>query len=55
MDAFGVWHYYPLSDKCFYANFGNREHTLVFNENYTEFLSIRKGDYDIVRGNLLTH
>ena len=55
MDAFGVGYYYSLSEKCFYANFESREHTLVFNENYTEFLSIRKGDYDIVRGNLLTH
>ena len=29
------------------ANFGGRSHILKFNANYTEFISIRKGDFEL--------
>jgi hypothetical protein len=53
MDAFGKGTYLQEDTYIFQANFGGNMHTLVFNEDYTRFVSIRKGDNDIVKGVLV--
>ena len=53
MDAFGKGYYKQIDTNVFKAEFGNRTHILVFNNNYTEFTSIRKDDNEIVKGKLL--
>jgi lipopolysaccharide biosynthesis glycosyltransferase len=50
MDAFGPGGYFKIGKLKFQANFGGYEHVLEFNENYTEFISTRKGDGDVVKG-----
>ena len=32
------------------SNFGGRSHILKFNANYTKFISIRKGDFELING-----
>jgi len=54
MDAFGSGNYSQEDKYIFQAKFGHRIHTLVFNEDYTQFTSTRHGDNLIVIGNLLT-
>jgi lipopolysaccharide biosynthesis glycosyltransferase len=53
MNAFGKGTYIQESTYIFQANFGGRKHTLVFNNEYTEFTSTRHGDNEIVKGTLL--
>jgi hypothetical protein len=53
MDAFGRGIYYQQSVDTFQAKFGGKNHTLVFNSDYTEFRSTREGDNEIVNGKLL--
>ena len=54
MVAFGSGNYSQEDPYIFQANFGGRMHTLLFNEDYTQFTSTRHGDDLIVIGNLLT-
>lgn len=53
MDGFGSGTYMQLNNYTFQAFFGGRLHTIVFNEDYTEFVSTRKDDNQIVEGRLL--
>jgi hypothetical protein len=53
MDAFGKGTYTQQNTYIFKANFGNRIHTLIFNNDYTEFTSTRLDDNEIVTGKLL--
>ena len=55
MNAFGKGKYIMLDIYNFKANFGGREHNIVFNSEYTEFTSTRKDDKYIVKGSLLTN
>ena len=52
MDAFGEGRYKIIDNNNITAYFGDREHHIKFNENYTEFTSIRKDDSCIVNGKL---
>ncbi len=53
MEAFGWGYYNKISDYIFKAYFGGREHTLVFNNDYTNYTSIRRDDQEIIKGILL--
>lgn len=53
MDAFGRGYYKVIDNYNIIANFGKREHNIRFNDDYTEFISIRKGDLCIVFGKIL--
>jgi hypothetical protein len=53
MEAFGDGNYEIIDDFNIIANFGGREHNIKFNNDYTEFTSIRKDDLCIVNGKLL--
>jgi hypothetical protein len=44
IDAFGDGNYKIVDDFNIIANFGGREHNIQFNNDYTEFTSIRKDD-----------
>jgi len=53
MDAFGQGNYKIIHEQKIIANFGGRIHNISFNTEYTEFLSIRKDDSQIVNGKLI--
>lgn len=53
MDAFGKGNYIQTDIYTFQANFGNRKHSLTFNNDYTEFTSTRYDDNELVKGKLL--
>ena len=44
MDAFGEGNYTIIDNNNIIAYFGGREHNIKFNNDYTEFTSIRKDD-----------
>jgi hypothetical protein len=50
MNAFGAGNYEIINDFSIIANFGGREHNIKFNNDYTEFTSIRIDDSCIVNG-----
>jgi len=50
MDAFGEGHYKFIDKQNIIAYFGGREHNITFNDDYTEFSSIRKDDSQVVIG-----
>ena len=52
MDAFGEGVYRFLDKQNIIAYFGGREHNITFNDDYTEFTSIRKDDLQVVTGKL---
>jgi FkbM family methyltransferase len=52
MDAFGVGNYKLIDNHNITAYFGGKEHNIQFNNNYTNFISIRKDDLCIVKGKL---
>ena len=53
MEAFGDGNYEIIDDFNIIANFGGIIHNINFNNNYTEFRSIRTDDSCIVTGNML--
>jgi len=53
MDAFGEGVYIPKDTNILQAEFGEKIHTLIFNEDFTEFISVRQYDQEIVRGRLM--
>lgn len=53
LNAFGRGTYIQLYTCVFQAAFGGRMHSLVFNNDYTEFTSTRSGDGYIVKGKLM--
>ena len=50
MHAFGQGKYKQVDKHTFQENFGGRMHSLVFNNDYTEFTSTRKDDNYSVKG-----
>ena len=53
MDAFGNGYYAYINDHSILANFGSRRHVLVFKEDYSEFISTREDDKEIVIGKII--
>ena len=53
MNAFGRGNYKYKDIFIIQADFGGRQHILEFNHDYTEFISTRYDDNEIVRGQLL--
>jgi hypothetical protein len=52
MEAFG-WGYYNKIDNYTYKTcFGEKEHTLCFNEDYSKFTSTQNNDNEIIKGNI---
>tara|TARA_Y100000389_G_scaffold205142_1_gene264017 strand:- start:9181 stop:10191 length:1011 start_codon:yes stop_codon:yes gene_type:complete len=54
MNAFGVGKYYFITKTLIKAKFGNQEHLIKFNYNFTKFFSVRKADLNLVKGHILT-
>jgi predicted O-methyltransferase YrrM len=52
MNAFGKGRYVLLPHRIVHATFGNREHFIKFNHDYTHYVSIRKDDFFIVSGKI---
>ena len=55
IDAFGEGKYTIVDDYNIIAYFGDREHDIKFNDDYTKFVSIRRGDLCIVTGKLVNN
>lgn len=53
MDAFGKGNYAIVDKQNIIARFGNKTHVIKFNNNYTEFISIREGDSQVVNGKMI--
>jgi lipopolysaccharide biosynthesis glycosyltransferase len=53
MNAFGRGTYEKESDKIFIAHFGGRIHKITFNDDFTEFKSIRFDDNQVVLGKII--
>lgn len=48
--AFGNGRYSYIDDNMIKAYFGGREHLIIFNKDYSSFISVRKDDNEIVNG-----
>jgi len=55
MDAFGKGYYQFVNKHTIIALFGNRQHMIHFNDDYTSFDSIRKDDSHHVNGSLVNN
>jgi len=55
IDAFGEGEYTIVDDYNIIAYFGGREHDIKFNNDYTKFVSIRRGDLCVVNGTLINN
>ena len=55
MNAFGKGYYQFINKHTIIALFGNRQHTIHFNDDYTSFDSIRKDDSHHVNGSLVNN
>ena len=55
MDAFGKGYYQFVNKHTIIALFGNRQHMIHFNDDYTSFDSIRKDDSQYVNGCLVNN
>lgn len=53
MDAFGVGRYDYINDYLIKADFGGREHIIRFNDDYTKFISVRRGDFEVTYGDFV--
>jgi len=53
MDAFGKGTYKQIETYKFYANFGMRNHLIIFNNDYSQFKSTRLDDSETNFGNLI--
>ena len=51
MNAFGPGKYEFIDKYLVKCDFGNREHLLKFNDDYSLFISIRKYDFEVIVGN----
>lgn len=54
IDTFEEGHYKFLYNKTIAAIFDGKEHHISFDDDFTSFSSIRKGDFQIVKGELIT-
>jgi len=50
MDAFGIGYYHYIDDHSVESFFGRRKHMIVFNDNYSEFTSVREDDKEVIKG-----
>jgi len=50
MNAFGPGKYRFIDKYLVKCDFGGREHILKFNQNYSTFISVRKNDFEVVKG-----
>jgi len=55
MDAFGEGNYKNIDKQNIIANFGGRIHNISFNNDYTEFISTRVGDLQIIKGKVINN
>jgi hypothetical protein len=55
MEAFGDGNYEIIDNYNIIANFGGREHNIKFNNDYSEFISVRSDDLCIVNGVLINN
>jgi len=55
MDAFGDGNYQIVDEYNIIANFGGREHKIKFNNDYSEFISVRSDDLCIVNSLLINN
>lgn len=53
MDAFGIGKYKFVDKYLVKCDFGDREHLLEFNNDYSKFTSIRKDDFEVIEGTYL--
>jgi hypothetical protein len=53
MDAFGNGSYLFIGNNKIKANFGQKIHEITFNEDFTEYVSIRQNDNEIIKGFLI--
>ena len=53
LNAFGLGRYSFVDQYLVKCDFGNREHLLKFNDDYSRFISVRKDDFEVVVGNHL--
>ncbi len=51
MSAFGDGKFYEVNKGRIKCLFGGKEHLVKFDQNYSSFISIRHGDFDLVKGN----
>ncbi len=52
MNAFGNGNYFYLRRNLIKANFGDKEHLILFDNDFTNYISIRKHDFEVVKGTL---
>ena len=52
MNAFGMGKYEFIDKYLVKCYFGGREHLLKFNNDYSQFTSLRKDDFEIINGHL---
>jgi len=52
MDAFGPGNYEFVKPNIIKAFFGFRNHIITFNKDFTEFVSVRVGDNEVIMGSL---
>jgi hypothetical protein len=50
MSAFGEGHYSHITPNRIYARFGQKVHEITFNDDFSRFISVRKGDNDTIKG-----
>lgn len=50
MNAFGKGKYISINEYLAKADFGRQQHLLKFNLDYSQFISIRRGDFQAVKG-----
>jgi len=50
MNAFGPGEYNFVNKYLVKCNFGSMKHLLKFNEDYSEFTSVRKSDFEVIHG-----
>jgi hypothetical protein len=50
MSAFGEGSYSYITPNRIYARFGERIHEITFNEDFSRFISVRRGDNDTMKG-----
>lgn len=53
MNAFGIGQYQFKKDNIVEAIFGGKKHLLTFNDNFSQFISVRKDDFNVVNGSII--
>ncbi len=53
MEAFGDGLYCFINNNLIYGYFGGREHFIKFDKDFKNYISIRKGDFEVICGKLI--